>query len=263
MCELAPETCVDINILGVKNVIAAAIEQNVEKVIFTSSDKAVNPTNVMGATKLIGERLFLSASQRLSRNSSKHTKFAATRFGNVLGSTGSVLPVFVKQIVKGEQITITSPDMSRFMMSQSEAADLVIKTAEITQGNELFIMKMPVLNLWCFAEVLFNMCEEAGLSSGKKFSEQASVIGLRSGEKLYEELMTDEERLYSKEGDKFFVLSRSELDFEASQEDAIRWPMAEVTYNSKLLEPLSFQETKEFIANSLQLDGMKLSDFAS
>ena len=78
-----------------------------------------------------------------------------------------------------------------------------------------------------------------------------------------EELMTDEERLYSKESDKFFVLSRSELDFEASQEDAIRWPMAEVTYNSKLLEPLSFQETKEFIANSLQLDGMKLSDFAS
>ena len=133
MCERAPMDVVQSNIIGVNNIIQASNEAGVQKVIFTSSDKAVNPTNVMGTSKLMGERLITAA------NTNHHTGdtiFASTRFGNVLGSNGSVMHVFRRQIEKGGVVTLTDSQMTRFVMSIEQAVKLVVDTAEVAQGGE-------------------------------------------------------------------------------------------------------------------------------
>ena len=124
ICELSPDQAVANNIAGTQNIINAARLNGVSRVLFTSSDKAVNPTNVMGTTKLMGERLMTAAN-----SSAGSTIFAVTRFGNVVGSSGSVVPLFIDQAVRKQPITVTHKDMTRFIMSVSQAADLVIKVA--------------------------------------------------------------------------------------------------------------------------------------
>ena len=155
VCETSPTACISVNIDGTSNVIKAAIDTSVDKVLFTSSDKAVRPTNVMGATKLVGERLIVAAN--IGSNGSSDTKFSATRFGNVVGSTGSVLPVFVNQLKNDQKLTITDLEMSRFMMSQHNAATLVLESLDMMQGGEIFITKMPVLKLREFSEAIFQL----------------------------------------------------------------------------------------------------------
>jgi FlaA1/EpsC-like NDP-sugar epimerase len=188
LSERSPEQVVQTNIQGVQNVIAAATEHGVEKVIFTSSDKAVNPTNVMGTSKLMGERLITAAN---SHKRGSGPIFASTRFGNVLGSNGSVVPVFYKQIVQGGPVTLTDPLMTRFVMSVHEAVRLVIDSVTMARGGEVFITKMPVLRI---ADLAKAMIEEIAPMYG--FSpEQIGIkmIGAKPGEKLYEELMSQEE----------------------------------------------------------------------
>ena len=188
LCERSPDEAVATNILGVQNVIAAAEANGVGRVIFTSSDKAVNPTNVMGTTKLMGERLMTAA------NSNKRKEgpiFASTRFGNVLGSNGSVVPIFHNQIASGSNITLTDPDMTRFVMSVGDAVRLIIDSAFLAQGGEVFITKMPVIRIEDLAQA---MIEELAPVYGlipENF--EISIIGTKPGEKLYEELMSDEE----------------------------------------------------------------------
>lgn len=188
LCERSPEQAVQTNIVGVQNVITAAQANSVEKVIFTSSDKAVNPTNVMGTTKLMGERLMTAA------NSSKRgvgPVFSSTRFGNVLGSNGSVIPIFHNQIAKGGPITLTHCDMTRFVMSIEESVKLVIDSAILAKGGEVFITKMPVLRIKDLASA---MVEELAPEYGyAPQSIQIIEIGTKPGEKLYEELMSHEE----------------------------------------------------------------------
>ncbi|HHJ19389.1 MAG TPA: polysaccharide biosynthesis protein [Gammaproteobacteria bacterium] len=188
LCERSPEQAVQTNILGVQNIISAASENNVEKVIFTSSDKAVNPTNVMGTSKLMGERLMTAA------NSSKRGKgpiFASTRFGNVLGSNGSVVPIFHNQIAKGGPLTLTDRRMTRFVMSLSEAVHLVIDSAELAHGGEVFITKMPVVRIIDLAKT---MIEKLARGYGYDPDDIEIIeIGTKPGEKLYEELMSQEE----------------------------------------------------------------------
>jgi FlaA1/EpsC-like NDP-sugar epimerase len=201
LCERSPDQAVQTNILGVQNVIAAATENKVERVIFTSSDKAVNPTNVMGTSKLMGERLMTAA------NSSKRGEgpiFASTRFGNVLGSSGSVIPIFHNQIAKGGPITLTDREMTRFVMSIEDAVSLVIDSAELAQGGEVFITKMPVVRIEDLAKA---MIQELGPNYGFN-SEQINVqeIGTKPGEKLYEELMSDEETRRSVELENYFAV---------------------------------------------------------
>lgn len=264
MCEIAPNTCANVNIKGVECVVSAARAQGVSRVVFTSSDKAVSPTNVMGATKLIGERILLAAGRRQGDATEAVTKFSSTRFGNVLGSTGSVLPIFAKQILNGLPITITDPDMTRFMMSQNEAVDLVLMSAELSKGNEIFITKMPVVRIGTFAEALFELFKDSGFSNKKKFEDQVEILGARAGEKRYEELMTDEERNYSREGDNFFVVLPRGVDYEAFSEgsrDFSDWPAAEITYNSSALPPLDLEQTKAFILSCMKKDGFRLEDF--
>lgn len=201
LCERSPEQAVQTNIIGVQNIIAAAIENGVERVIFTSSDKAVNPTNVMGTSKLMGERLMTAAN---SHKRGTGPVFASTRFGNVLGSNGSVIPIFHNQIAKGGPVTLTDPEMTRFVMSIEESVRLVIDSAEVARGGEVFITKMPVVRIQDLATVMIEaLAPRYGYSPGEIAT---TVIGTKPGEKLYEELMSDEETRRSIELSRYFAV---------------------------------------------------------
>jgi len=201
LCERSPEQAVQTNINGVQNIIAAASANDVGQVIFTSSDKAVNPTNVMGTSKLMGERLMTAAN---SHKRSNGPIFASTRFGNVLGSNGSVVPIFHNQIARGGPVTLTDPEMTRFVMSIEDSVRLVIDSAEIARGGEVFITKMPVVRI---EDLALAMIEKLAPRYGHRPEEiKIDVIGLKPGEKLYEELMSDEEMRRSLELPRYFAV---------------------------------------------------------
>ena len=202
LCERSPDQAILTNIQGVQNVVSAATANNVEKVIFTSSDKAVNPTNVMGTSKLMGERLISAASSSANGSS---TIFASTRFGNVLGSNGSVIPIFHKQISQGGPVTLTHADMTRFVMTVEAAVSLVIKTANLAMGGEVFITKMPVLRIEDLAAVMIR--ELAPRYGYDPSTIEIVEIGIKPGEKLYEELMSDEEMRRAVELDQYFSVT--------------------------------------------------------
>jgi len=201
LCERSPFEAVQTNIMGVRNIIKSAIENKVRKIIFTSSDKAVNPTNVMGTSKLMGERLMTAANSNMRDDGSI---FASTRFGNVLGSRGSVIPIFREQIRKGGPITLTDPDMTRFIMSITEAVRLVIDSAAFARGGEVFVTKMPVIRIEDLADV---MIEELAAFYGHNPRDLSiDVIGTKPGEKMYEELMSAEETRRAWELERYFVV---------------------------------------------------------
>jgi FlaA1/EpsC-like NDP-sugar epimerase len=201
LCERSPFEAVQTNILGVQNIIKAALENKVERVLFTSSDKAVNPTSVMGTSKLMGERLMTAANSNFR---AEDTIFVSTRFGNVLGSRGSVIPIFREQIRRGGPVTLTDIDMTRFIMSINEAVRLVIESAYIAFGGEVFITKMLVIRIKDLAEV---MIDELGPMFGHKPTDiQIEIIGTKPGEKMYEELMNQEETRRALELNRYFVV---------------------------------------------------------
>ena len=201
LCERSPFEAVQTNILGIQNVIFAALENQVGRVIFTSSDKAVNPTNVMGTSKLMGERLMTAANSNLRTNG---TLFTSTRFGNVLGSRGSVIPIFHEQIRQGGPVTLTDTSMTRFIMSISEAVRLVIDSAQLACGGEVLVTKMPVIRIEDLAKV---MIEELAPYYGKNPQDIAiEIIGAKPGEKMYEELMSQEETRRAIELERYFAI---------------------------------------------------------
>jgi len=187
-CEYNPFETVKTNIIGVQNVVDCAIESNVKNVIYTSSDKATNPSNVMGASKLMGERI-VSAGNYYKGDRS--IKLSSVRFGNVIGSNGSVIELWKMQVEKRREITITEPAMTRYILPNTKAVDLVLKAASINYGGEVFLFKMPAVRLIDMADaVVEEYCSKRGINpkSVKKIP-----IGLKPGEKMYEELMTEEE----------------------------------------------------------------------
>lgn len=188
LCEKAPNDAVQTNILGVQNVIYAAVANDVERVLFTSSDKAVNPTNVMGTSKLMGERLMTAANAIRQTNG---PIFTSTRFGNVMGSRGSVIPVFKQQIENGGPLTLTDPRMTRFIMTLQEAVRLVIDSTFLAKGGEVFVTKMPIIRIEDLASVMIDIMAENGGFQPEEI--QIKEIGAKPGEKLYEELMSKEE----------------------------------------------------------------------
>ncbi len=194
-CEYNPFEAAKTNVTGMQNAIDCAMKHNVEKFIFTSSDKAANPSNVMGTTKLVGEKLVTAAN---FYKGNRRTVFASIRFGNVMGSSGSVIPVFREQIAKGGPITLTDPKMTRFVISMEQASNLVLKAADIAKGGEVFILKMDAINVKDLADA---MIEELG-----KGKIQTKVEGTKPGEKMYEELFTEEEATRALEADDMFVI---------------------------------------------------------
>lgn len=199
-CEYNPFEAVQTNVIGTQNVIQAAIANNVKKVLFTSTDKAISPTNTYGATKLTAERLISAAEYQ---KGSKATVFSSVRFGNVMGSRGSVIPLFKKQIVENGQITVTDPDMLRYMMTPLQAIELILKANEIADGGEVFVLKMPVIRIGDLAEVLIELVSEKNNIHKKT---EIHSIGLRPGEKRYEELMTPDEHLLAAEREDMFII---------------------------------------------------------
>jgi UDP-N-acetylglucosamine 4,6-dehydratase len=188
LCEYNPFEAIKTNVIGTQNLLEVAIDEGVEKVITISTDKAVNPVNVMGATKLLAERLTIAANYYRGL---KKTVFSCVRFGNVLASRGSVVQTFEKQIRKCGPVTLTDSEMVRFVMSMDRAVDLVLKAAQIAKGEEIFIFKMPALRITDLAEV---MIKKIAPTCGYKPEDVGTrLIGKRKGEKLYEELMTEEE----------------------------------------------------------------------
>lgn len=245
MCERSPMEAVQTNILGVQNVINASLTCNVQRVVFTSSDKAVNPTNVMGTSKLMGERLMTAAN---ANKLNKRTIFCSTRFGNVLGSSGSVVPIFKAQIRNGGPVTLTDRAMTRFVMGISEACRLVIEAADIAKGGEVFITKMPVLRI---ADLAQAMIEELAPQYGLK-PETVSIneIGMKPGEKLYEELMSLEEVRRAVELDKYFCVKPafegfySKIDYQFDQQ--VAKPVTN-PYNSSHETALNVSEIKDLL----------------
>lgn len=190
MMENYPEESLKTNVLGTKCLADMAVLHNVEKFVFVSTDKAVNPTNVMGATKRAAEMYVQSLNAFLDTHHKRfHTKFITTRFGNVLGSNGSVIPLFKKQIMKGGPIRVTHPDITRYFMTIPEACQLVLEAGVMGEGGEIFVFDMgqPVK--------IVDLAKKMIQLSGKKLDEDIKIVfsGLREGEKLYEELLNDSE----------------------------------------------------------------------
>lgn len=198
-CEFNPFEAVKTNIVGTQNVVEAALRENVEKVIAISTDKAVNPTNTMGATKLLAEKLVSSANLY---KGARRTAFSCVRFGNVMGSRGSVIPLFVQQALHGQPVTVTDPGMKRFMMTIPSAVQLVLEAGEIAEGGETFIFRMPTVRISDVAHEVVNLVSEfTGFPPT-----QVDVTGIRPGEKLKENLIGEEEMLRSSLLGNMFVL---------------------------------------------------------
>jgi FlaA1/EpsC-like NDP-sugar epimerase len=201
-CEYNPYEAVETNIRGTQNLISQTIKEGVEKFVAISTDKAVNPVNVMGATKLLVERLVTSA--QFSKG--KHpTTFACVRFGNVLGSRGSVTTLFKKQIEHGGPVTVTCNEMTRFFMLIPQAVGLVFEAMNLMQGGDLFILKMPSAKLQDFVQAAIM---EIAPIYGYSFSDiEVQEIGIRAGEKMHEELMTREESARAQETNNMFIVT--------------------------------------------------------
>ena len=200
-CEYNPFEAVKTNVLATQNLIDVSLDADVDKVLFTSTDKAANPTNVMGTSKLLAERLMVAANYYKGY---RKTIFSCVRFGNVIGSSGSVIPLFRDQIKERKPVTITDPNMTRFIISLEEAVGLVVKSMEMAHGGEIFILKMPALRLGDLAEVMISkLPEKYGYSSKEVVMK---TIGVKPGEKHYEDLMTNEELTRSLETDDLFII---------------------------------------------------------
>jgi FlaA1/EpsC-like NDP-sugar epimerase len=201
MCESNPYEAVKTNILGTKNVIDASLRENVKTVIFTSTGKAVRPTTAYGASKLLAERLLTIANvQRCDHG----TRFASVRFGNVLGSRGSVFPLFRRQVERGGPVTITHEDMVRPGILMAQALKLITSVGEHARGGEVFILRMRLFRI---AEVAKVMIEELGPRYGHKYGAvKTEMIGIKAGEKLAEQLMTEREEKRTYETNEMFVV---------------------------------------------------------
>lgn len=205
-CEYNPFEAVQTNIIGTQNVIQAALESKVKKVLFTSTDKAIAPTNVYGASKLTAERL-ISAAEIQKGN--KTTVFFSVRFGNVMGSRGSVIPLFKQQIMSNRRVTVTDLNMLRFMMTSTQAISLMFKATSLARGGEVFVLKMPVIKMSVLTEVLI---EEVTQKYNISDNIVIDNIGLRPGEKMYEELMTEDEARFALETSDMYIIPSSFTD---------------------------------------------------
>ena len=239
ICESSPIDAVRTNIEGTMNVIEAARERGVGHVLLTSSDKAVHPTSAMGASKLLGERLMVAANQ-----DGGGPRFVTTRFGNVLGTRGSVVPIFRRQISRGERVTVRDARMTRFFMSLGEAATLVLDSLAHARGGEIFIMKMPVVRILDLAEVMIE--ELAELDHRDARSAGISFVGAQPGEKLHEELMSAQEARAAIETATSFILpaGRAVTSELALGYGGVPCPTTAATYGSGDETPLSKHEIR-------------------
>lgn len=237
-CEFFPMEAVRTNVIGTENVLTAAIEVGVESVICLSTDKAAYPINAMGITKAIEEKVAIAR----SRMSGK-TKICCTRYGNVMCSRGSVIPLWIEQIKNGNPITVTEPSMTRFIMSLEEAVDLVLFAFEHGENGDLLIQKAPACTIRTQAEAV---CE---LFGGRK--EDIKIIGIRHGEKMYETLLTNEECAKAVDMGDFYRVPADNrgLNYDKYFKDGDETRNTLTEFNSNNTKRLTLEETKEKIAS--------------
>lgn len=235
-CEFFPMEAVKTNVIGTDNVLTAAIEAGVQSVICLSTDKAAYPVNAMGITKALEERVAVAKAKTVSP---EKTKICCTRYGNVMCSRGSVIPLWIDQIRNGQPITITDPQMTRFIMSLEEAVDLVLFAFEHGNSGDILVQKAPACTIQTQAEAV---CE---LFGGKK--ENIKIIGIRHGEKMYETLLTNEECAKAVDMGAFYRVPADQrsLNYDKyfSQGDAKRNTLTE--FNSNNTRLLNVEEVKE------------------
>ena len=232
-CEFFPMEAVRTNIIGTDNVITAAVEAGVQRVVFLSTDKAAYPINTMGMTKAVGEKVVQARAQKAFERGG--TVLACTRYGNVMCSRGSVIPLFIDQIKRHAPITITDPHMTRFLMNLDEAVELVRFAFEHANPGDLFIQKADASTIGDLAKAVQELFGDTG----------TSIIGTRHGEKLYETLMTREERLRSEDMGKYFRVMADNRDLNYDKyfvEGKVR-TMADEAYTSHNTKRLNVEET--------------------
>ena len=239
--EYNPFEAIKTNVIGSQNVIDACLKENVEKAVAIGTDKAVSPLNTYGATKLLMEKLFVTASNYLKKERHQ-TKFFALRYGNVLGSSGSVIPKFIKQIKNKEKITITDPNMTRFSISMDEALDFILTATEIAKGSEIFIPKLRAYTIKDIKDVLFELLQKTDEEN----------IGIREGEKLNEILINSDEIRYTWEYENMYMLLNPSAQKHISLDE---FPNKNrVTnmddYNSGSVEKIPKDEMKKIIISS-------------
>ena len=239
-CEFFPIEAVKTNVLGTENVLTAAIEAGVKNVVCLSTDKAAYPVNAMGTSKAMMEKVIVAKSRTVDP---QKTKICCTRYGNVMCSRGSVIPLWIDQIRAGSPITITDGKMTRFIMSLDEAVDLVLFAFEYGQSGDILVQKAPACTIQTQAEAV---CE---LFGGNK--DDIKVIGIRHGEKMYETLLTNEECANAIDMGNFYRVpcDKRGLNYDKyfNKGDVERNPLTE--FNSNNTKLLSIEETKEKIAS--------------
>lgn len=237
-CEFFPIEAVKTNVLGTENVLTAAIEAGVKNVVCLSTDKAAYPVNAMGISKAMMEKVIVAKARTTST-----TKICCTRYGNVMCSRGSVIPLWIDQIRNGNPITLTEPTMTRFIMSLDEAVDLVLFAFEHGEPGDILVQKAPACTIQTQAEAV---CE---LFGGKK--EDIKVIGIRHGEKMYETLLTNEECAHAIDMGNFYRVScdKRGLNYDKyfTQGNVERAKLSE--FNSNNTQLLTVEQTKEKIAS--------------
>jgi UDP-N-acetylglucosamine 4,6-dehydratase/5-epimerase len=205
-CEFYPLEAVKTNVLGTENVLDAAINFGVERVVCLSTDKAVYPINAMGISKAMMEKIIVAKSRNLENIK---TTICCTRYGNVMASRGSVIPLFVRQVVNGDPITITEPDMTRFMMTLDEAVDLVIHAFENGKNGDIFVQKAPAATIDVLVKALLEILDEP--------NHEVNVIGTRHGEKHYEALCSREEMFVAQDQGEYYCVPADNRDLNYSK----------------------------------------------
>ncbi|MBL4284413.1 polysaccharide biosynthesis protein [Vibrio fluvialis] len=237
-CEFYPLEAVKTNVMGTENVLEAAIQNNVERVVCLSTDKAVYPINAMGISKAMMEKVIVAKSRNLEHT---NTTISGTRYGNVMASRGSVIPLFIRQVLNGEAITITDPNMTRFMMTLDDAVDLVLHAFNNGSNGDIFVQKAPAATI----EVLV----KAILEIMGKPEHPVNVIGTRHGEKLYEALCSREEMFVAEDQGNFYRVPADNRDlnyskyFEVGEKDLSKIE----DYNSHNTERLDVDGMKQLL----------------
>lgn len=239
-CEFFPIEAVKTNVLGTENVLTAAIEEGVKNVVCLSTDKAAYPVNAMGTSKAMMEKVIVAKSRTVSADK---TKICCTRYGNVMCSRGSVIPLWIEQIRAGQPVTVTDGKMTRFVMSLEEAVDLVLFAFEHGQSGDILVQKAPACTIQTLAEAV---CELFSADKSK-----IRVIGIRHGEKMYETLLTNEECAHAIDMGNFYRVpcDKRGLNYDKyfTKGDAERNPLTE--FNSSNTQLLTVEQTKEKIAS--------------
>lgn len=240
--EYNPFESIKTNVIGSQNVIDACLQQNVGTAVCIGTDKAVSPLNTYGATKLLMEKLFITANNYF--NPKKHkTKFLAVRYGNVVGSSGSVIPKFIEQIRAKKKITITDPKMTRFSITMDQALDLIIDTAMNGKESEIYVPKLKAYSITDVKETLFEILGHTGVE----------IVGIRSGEKLHEVLINKDEMRSSWDlGSKYMIANplKDENSIKKLHQRKIRKISDMETYSSDNVEKISKKELKKTIIES-------------